>query len=94
MKKRGSKEDYHTEDCLALSKHRTSHPSGNVGEILSEASIPMLSGTDGFCMDMGYAASTPCLGAGPALGPRSTVICLFVQMSHVSAARMKLIWIP
>jgi hypothetical protein len=77
MKKRGSKEDYHAEHCLALSEYRTSHPSGNVWEIPSEASIPMLSGIDGFCMDMGYAASTPCLGARPALGPRSTVIMSF-----------------
>jgi hypothetical protein len=75
--KRGSQDDYHAEDCLVLSKHRTSHPSGNVGEILSEASVPVLSGTDGFCKDMGYAASTPCLGARPALGPRSAVIMSF-----------------
>jgi hypothetical protein len=78
MTKRGSQEGYHAEDCLALSKYRTSHPSGNVGEIPSEANVPVLSGTDGFCMDMGYVASTPCLGARPALGPRSTVIMSFL----------------
>ena len=77
MKKRGSQEDDHAEDCLVLSKYRTSHPSGNVGEIPSEASVPVLSETDGFYMDMGYAASTPCLRARPALGPRSTVIMSF-----------------
>jgi hypothetical protein len=37
----------------------------------------MLSGTDGSCMDMGYVVSTPCLGARPALGPRSAVIMSF-----------------
>jgi hypothetical protein len=67
MKKRGSQEDYHAENCLAMSKYRTSHPSGNVGEIPSEASVPVLSGTDGFYMDMGYVALTSCLRARLAL---------------------------